>query len=428
MTSYALKLSVPKHLSDAIAASTFYWTSRGQSSFHSSVGPRLGQIGPVPQLNIELVRLAVAVYAADRSTPRGGGGSNWSARDLELTVPVADPAPWQSIETDLSSVIGFLTGDHWSLEFVGSRPARELVSTSVQGVSRVLLLSGGADSAVGALVSRSELGEQLHVLVSHVGATTIAPVQRNVAGLIDTLLPGPSQPHIQIGFRRRSEQPNGFRFADEPSSRSRSLLFIALGLAVAAIESVPLWIPENGFASLNPPLGPERRGSLSTRTTHPAFLGDLARALAQIGVHSEVVNPFTGMTKGEMFTRAAEIVGEAPASELLSATHSCSLTGQRYHRVPIQTHCGVCFGCVVRRAAFIASGLQDRTTYIDATGNPALQTWLAGKAITRSVQDFLRRGIQPRDIASLSLPTGYATADALNLARRASGELARLYT
>ena len=56
---------------------------------------------------------------------------------------------------------------------------------------------------------------------------------------------------------------------------TRSFLFLAFGLAIASMEELPLWIPENGFASLNLPLTADQRGSLSTRTTHPLFLEQL---------------------------------------------------------------------------------------------------------------------------------------------------------
>ena len=113
----------------------------------------------------------------------------------------------------------------------------------------------------------------------------------------------------------------------------------------SAWQSHPERIFLSGFqrmdsASLNPPLGAERRGSLSTRTTHPAFLAGLTRLLDTVGAQSEIVNPFAYQTKGEMFTGIAEQFGTTKASEFLSATHSCGLTGQRSFRVSVRTQCG----------------------------------------------------------------------------------------
>jgi hypothetical protein len=426
MVTYALRLSVPQRIPAEQARTTFFWANDGSDSFEASVGPRLGGLGPVAEPNVEFVRLAALVFAADRSTPRWGGGSNWSQREFDLTIPVVDPARWQAVDDALAAVIGFLTGDQWRLRFVTSRPPKEAVATVQRGARRVVLLSGGADSAIGALLSRADLGDAQQVLVSHIGAKNLAPLQREVASRIEQLVPGSGQAHRQVSFRRRSVQPNGTRFADEPSSRSRSLLFLAFGLAVASIEGVPLWIPENGFASLNPPLGPERRGSLSTRTTHPTFLRDLAGVLRQVSAHADVHNPFEHLTKGELFRRAAELVGEQPAADLLTATHSCGLTGQRSFGVPIRTQCGVCFGCLVRRAAFRASGLLDGSAYIDPSTQPRLAAWLQRNSAERAVRDFLQRGIRAADIAAMPLPPGYAATEAVALCRRAADELRTL--
>ncbi len=219
----------------------------------------------------------------------------------------------------------------------------------------------------------------------------------------------------------------GWRVADEQSTRSRSLLFLALGLAVASVHQVPLWIPENGFASLNPPLGMERLGSLSTRTTHPAFLGDLSSLLNSVGAHGEITNPFSGNTKGEMFRRVADLIGTSAATGFLSTTNSCSHTGQRAFKVSSSTPCGVCFGCVVRRAAFAAAEIPDETQYIDAAGNTKLQAWLDKNSIEEAVRRFVARGVKSRDVIALSLPSSYSAADALDLCQRGSRELGELF-
>ena len=279
MPDFRLQLTVPDLIPESCAKSTFYWPTGASGSFVSTCGPLLGDLGPVAAPNIDFVRVAAAVFAADRSTPRQGGGSDWNRRDIRLTVPVCAPDRWHSVSEELESLLGLLTGDTWGVCFAASPTLEEQVASFVPGAERVVLLSGGADSAIGALRSRREVGQGGHILVSHVGATSIAPTQRRVASAVGELAPGVSQEHLQIRFSRKTRQANGAPFPNEPSSRSRSLLFLAFGLAVASRDGLPLWIPENGFTSLNPPLGPERRGSLSTRTTHPAFLEGLATIL-----------------------------------------------------------------------------------------------------------------------------------------------------
>lgn len=255
----------------------------------------------------------------------------------------------------------------------------------------------------------------------------LAPIQRHVAAEIERLVPGPTQQHVVVHLGRGSQRIDGTSYPSEPTSRSRSLLFLALGLAVASVHQVPLWIPENGFASLNPPLGPERLGSLSTRTTHPAFLQNLAAVLTKAGAHAVIENPFAQSTKGEMYQRVVDLVGGDEASAFLSKTHSCALTGQRAHHISAERSCGICFGCVLRRASFSASGVADLTDYVAPSSDPVVQKWLDGKSVEQPVRNFIRRGVRGRDLATLGLPDNYPLRDALDLCQRGIAELRSLY-
>ena len=423
---YELKLRPRTRGSREDLLATFYWPAEGPSSFLAPFGPRLAAIGAVPPPNIDLVRLALLVSAADRSTIRKVGTTNWSSRDFSLSVPVSDARSWDTVSDELGGLLAFLTGDTWALDFRNTRPPKEqaVKKSNLQGASRVVLMSGGADSALGVLESRRQLNSaESHVLVSHVGLTTLAPIQRRVAETASTIAPGPGQSVQQIRLVRRQQQVDSSKFKTEPSSRSRSFLFLALGLAHASLHKVPLWIPENGFTSLNPPLAPNRRGALSTRTTHPAFLDGLSQILDNVGAHSTIVNPFARMTKGEIFRAAADQFGEAAIGSLLSATHSCGLTGQRAKRISTATQCGVCFGCVVRRASFAAAGLTDTTAYVDPGHSEDLAKWLDHNSVLPDMRRFVRGGVTRRDILSMSLPDSYSLSDARSLCGRGVHEL-----
>jgi 7-cyano-7-deazaguanine synthase in queuosine biosynthesis len=430
MPRFTLRLIAPAaEVTADEAQSSFYWTASGASSFTPGLGPSLGRFGNVPPLNVDLVRIAVAVFAADRTVPRAAGGADWNQRIIDLEVPVSDPGRWSSVEGELSGVLAFLSGDRWALNFNDEQAPQEAVRMEAERPERVVLLSGGADSAIGALLSRSQLTEdQHHILLSHYSANHLAPTQRHLAAELERLVPGPTQRHEVVHLARVTKRADGTNYPDEFSTRSRSFLFLALGLALAAAYEVPLWIPENGFASINPPLGPERRGSLSTRTTHPAFLSGLSDVLARVGAHGVIENPFDRQTKGEMFKWAAGLLGQEQASALLSATYSCSLTGQRAFGISPATSCGVCFGCCLLRASFLASGLQDRTGYIEAGKNAELAKWLAQQSVERQIRNFVARGVRQRDLAALNLPADFKLSEAMDLCQRGIAELRSLYT
>lgn len=423
---YELKLRPRAASSRDDPRETFYWATEGPSSFIAPFGPRLAAIGAVPLLNVDLVRLAALVFAADRSTTRAVGKTNWSSRNFSLTIPVSDARLWNAHSKDLGHVLGFLTGDRWTLNFKNARPPKEHVATAKakQAPARVVLMSGGADSALGVLESRRRLrSDESHALVSHVGLTVLAPIQRKVADIASTIVSGPDQTVSQIRLVRRQYQVDGTKFGMENSTRSRSLLFLALGLAYASIHGVPLWIPENGFASLNPPLAANRRGSLSTRTTHPAFLSGISQIVGSVGAHSTIENPFAHMTKGEMFRTAADQFSYSQLGSFLSATHSCGLTGQRAFGISPTTHCGVCFGCVIRRASFAVSGIVDETEYAHIGYSYRLDEWLGRNSVLPDMRRFVRKRLARRDILAMKLPVGYLLNDACAVCERGMAEL-----
>src|SRR5487761_850387 len=384
----------------------FLWSRSARSSFTGSLSPHLESLGPVNPRNVDLVRIALGVLAADRSVLREGGGASWNTRDLELTVQVDDPAAWSGVAGELAKLVGFLSGDRWVFTFIQA-PADNVEPLPLEEVNyqRAVLLSGGADSAAGALISARQLDEgSSQALVSQYSSTALSPVQQGLVKAVGNYAPKVAQIHHQFHINRGSRRLDGSTFRDEPSTRSRSLLFLALGLAVADRAHAPLWIAENGFASLNPPLGADRRGALSTHTTHPRFLRDLQALIQRVGGHGPIENPFESLTKGEMFALVAKEVGTDAASEYLSATNSCSHTDARYSGAQPGSSCGVCFGCLVRRASFVAAGIPDRTEYLcnDTTGR--FTTFVQQKSIVEPMRDFAMGGIRPRDVMAMSLP------------------------
>ncbi|MGI8483552.1 MAG: hypothetical protein ACR2OU_04740, partial [Thermomicrobiales bacterium] len=150
----------------------FLWSDSASSSFTRGLDPYLKPWGSVKKSNIDFVRIALGVFAADRSVRRRGGGSDWNAREISLTVQVDDPKHWQRNKDHLASLVGFLTGDRWAFAFVS---ASERITVNVKpekdAFSRTVLLSGGADSAAGALLSALQLPQDnSQALVSHLSS------------------------------------------------------------------------------------------------------------------------------------------------------------------------------------------------------------------------------------------------------------------
>ena len=108
---------------------------------------------------------------------------------------------------------------------------------------------------------------------------------------------------------------------------------------------------------------------------------------------------------------------------MLSKTLSCAHTGHKRHGYSILIGCGVCFGCLVRKAAFAAAGLDDRSEYLTNYSDSKLQGYLADKSAERALQLFLEDGMGAADVAAMTLPNSYPGRAALDLCNRAIREL-----
>jgi 7-cyano-7-deazaguanine synthase in queuosine biosynthesis len=426
MSRHTLHLSLPAKALARFGTTNFLWRPVGEpSSFHTTVSPRAEELGVVPDANVELLRMATLAYLVDRTVPRP---RRWT-RELELVVPVFDPDRWRPVDDQVADTLEFLTGDAWEVTFRAKRgAARRRVEREAAQAERVSLFSGGADSLCGLLISL-EQGMIPH-LVSHWDWTIISAAQNRVLNtLARELNVEPTRDVVRIG-RKSSQLGSNAAFPTEDTSRSRSIIFMALGLAAAAVRGAELWVPENGFASLNLPLAPERRGALSTRTTHPRLLDELQSIARAVGINVTIENPFESMTKGEILRRVADAYGDDMAVTVLSSSHSCARSGANYSGFDPSTHCGVCFGCLVRRAAFVGAGLDDQTIYIEeelrADGSRR-RAWIRNRRQDVAAVEYrARRPYEMADVLAASLPGRVLPENALALAKRGADELAQL--
>lgn len=294
--------------------------------------------------------MALGIWAADKLLPRRDAPDAWT-REIVLHLPV--PEAWGALTPDLARVLNFLTGDDWAI-----KPRAARIDLSFQGTwphpwrpQAVALFSGGLDSLTGA-IDLLEEGQRL-ILVSHHDFGQLASVQQGLAAALAQHYPG--RVH-HLGLRLQ------FPEAPELTLRSRSLLYLALGLVTAAAfgEGTPLLVPENGWISLNPPLTGNRLGAYSTRTTHPHFLAQLNSLWPRASLRHPLTNPYQDRTKGEMLLGCRN---PGLLRELFPRTISCSRpVVSRWQRQPAGA-CGYCYPCLMRRAALHRQGWDDGAHY-----------------------------------------------------------------
>lgn len=328
-------------------------------------------------IEADLLAVAGIVYLVDQLVPRSSFSDNWT-RDLSLSIPVANPQLWDSVSEPLADALQFLTGDRWQFIFNGRQlpiyhhRERRLKNKPLRSASTVCLFSGGLDSLVGAIDLLEEQDASI-TLISHYDlGSTAKKAQTNLVNqlrreypwrinLIQARVGGISSIHDSQNVFGRVQNPH----TKETTFRSRSIIFLALGLYVAKQHStettVPLLVPENGFIAFNPPLTDARMGSCSTKTTHPVFLDKFQSVVGQLGIPNEIRNPLVNKSKGEVLTQA---LNENLVQELAPLSISCAHPTRRqgWYRRDVM-HCGYCIPCLIRRASLHQISLDEGTDY-----------------------------------------------------------------
>jgi len=326
------------------------------SMYRSDGRPGISKVGTGLQRNVvragilpdvrswDFSTFALAASAADLAVSRSTSADGWT-RVINLTVALVEPEPFTRIASKLQEMLRFLTGDFWHLNFTDGADAPPLsTAPKVFDADCVSLLSGGVDSLVGAI----DLTTQGHspLFVSQI-AKGDALTQRRYANRL-----GASERHLQWNHNIQLVHPT------ERSTRGRSIVFFAFAaIAASALRGgtapVMVFVPENGFISLNVPLNPGRAGSLSTKTTHPVFMDRLQEVWSALGLRGQLVRPYAFKTKGELM---AECNDQGLLTGLVGQSTSCGRFGYYGY-----THCGRCVPCLVRRSSFLSAGIPDST-------------------------------------------------------------------
>jgi 7-cyano-7-deazaguanine synthase in queuosine biosynthesis len=297
----------------------------------------------------DLLSIALSVVTADYAGIREKSPDGWT-REFELDISVSDPVFWNAQAEELAQAVGFLTTDRWRFRFYGGGmlPVPPKPATRPDA-DCIVLLSGGLDSLVGAIDLAASGKRPLAVSQTVRGdAAKQVDFAAHIAGGLS---------HLQLNHNVHAPG------IEEASQRARSLIFIAFGVMAATSlgnyhdgGSIDLFLCENGFIAINPPLTGARLGSLSTRTAHPHYLRSLQRLLDHAGLRVEIRNPYTTVTKGEMLRSCAD-------QTLLKSQAARSTSCGRFQRFNYR-HCGRCIPCQVRRAAFGAWAVPDATDYV----------------------------------------------------------------
>jgi len=314
----------------------------------------------VPPRLVDLLELAAYVFSADCSTPRGTQWSegdtkeSWS-RDFAFVLPVRDLEFWTrpKITSLIVELLTFLSDDRYWFRFVPlahDRYRQEYLRLGnfedwlFYAPERVLMFSGGLDSLAGA-VETAKSGRKA-ILVSHRPVSTMSARQKKLFRELQNSFPDQFI-HVPVWINKQQD------LGKEPTQRTRSFLFAALGTVVAhSIKAGGVRFFENGVVSLNLPVADEVLRSRASRTTHPKTLYLLQSLCMAIADRNLVIdNPYLYKTKTEVL----DVLSRSGVPNLIAQTCSCA---HSIFKPRTQWHCGTCSQCIDRRFAVIAAGLQ----------------------------------------------------------------------
>jgi len=331
-------------------------TAFGQQNFVANYSPLAdGLSRQLVARELDWIETIIHLFAIDLACARGEGDLEW-ARSITAHVPVRDPAYWSTKANTIESIFGDFTYDRLKLHFEDDPDplaAPRQSATAFEPFDCVALLSGGVDSFVGAAALQDD--KRIPLCISHVAAGAIGAAQTAVAGALSSV----GGPLKRVGITVRKHGPS---FPNpESSQRSRSFMFLAAALLVAAVEQVEdVFINENGVMAIHLPMTSARLGSLSTHTASPVTVERVGQLAADVlGSPLNIGNNLLAETKPEVVERGCQL-GHRDA---LQQTVSCWAIGRTAR------HCGVCAPCLMRRISFETHGVPDAVYLTDAFGD-----------------------------------------------------------
>ncbi|MEG1958001.1 MAG: Qat anti-phage system QueC-like protein QatC [Lachnospiraceae bacterium] len=315
----------------------------------------------IPEVYEDLFVIGISVFALDKRISRRKFTDCWT-RDISVSIPVLCYEQWSGTETQWNKTLGFLTGDKWNIQFrqckkqYSQRENPNRVHLELDKCNCVSLFSGGLDSFCGAI---KLLEDGLSPCL--VGHNEYPKLRKKQQEFVNTFQSIYAEQNVKfVSFSANSRAPKTIEGeklkVTENTSRGRSLLFLCAALSIAGIlgEDIPVYIPENGFIGLNIPLTNGRKGTCSTRTTHPFFLSGLKDILQTVGITNPLRNFFAYSSKREI----VNLVKDKEAfkkhyMDTISCSHPCLARWNKKGHNEYPVNCGYCYPCLIRKSSLI---------------------------------------------------------------------------
>lgn len=389
------------------------------------IWPKLTEV-PIKSIYEDLAIIALSIFAIDKRVSRWYTSDKWT-REIEVSIPVINYEKWISTVSLWNETLSFLTGDRWRINFrqttkrYGNYSSNRKKYIDVKDCTCVSLFSGGLDSFCGAIKLLSE-GESV-CFIGHNEYPKLASKQEYLKNTMQLVYPNQ---HIEfLGFTANSRAPykgEEILSGSENTSRGRSLLFLSIAVSIAGIigDSTPVYIPENGFIGLNIPLTNNRKGTCSTRTTHPFFIKKYNQVLEMVGINNHIINFFAYKTKREIVNLVKENkVFKQGVGMTISCSHPCLPRWNKNGDKSYPKNCGYCYPCLIRKSSLLGLNVEEEYSYdsltLDFLKNADLKKIKVNDAIAIINSVYRYNHIDDDELRRLIKCTGPLTTDEINM-------------
>lgn len=309
----------------------------------------------------DLFVIGISIFALDKRINRRLFKDCWT-REISVSIPVLNENVWNKTKNWWNKILCFLTGDIWDVNFrqcfkqYSKRDNPNRIHLHIEKCDCVSLFSGGLDSYCGA-VKLLEDGKS-PCLIGHNEYPKLRKKQQEFVDCFQSIYD--NQMVKFISFSANSRAPKDMQgkklVGAENTSRGRSLLFLSAAISIAGIlgDTVPVYIPENGFIGLNIPLTNSRKGTCSTRTTHPYFIKGLQDILQSVGIRNPIINFFAFSSKREIVDSVKDTKAfKTHYMDTISCSHPCLARYNKKGHNEYPINCGYCYPCLIRKSSLI---------------------------------------------------------------------------
>lgn len=312
-----------------------------------------------PPIAIDLIELAIIVYAVDRSIQPVRN----SYCSVHVTVPVRSPDKLmeESVHIQLAEILHWYTGYEWIFQFEKRSVSRRETEIPQMFDWReldkpvdVALWSGGLDCLAGLYNRAIENDDREFVLCGTGNNSRIHALQKRVI----SLLPQRIAQRVKLSQIRYGIKCISGQLPKSPRLRSRGFTFMLIGAICAHLEGRNvLQVYENGIGAINLRFRESEIGVNHAHSVHPLSLMLIGQWLTHVlGKSVRIENPYLFWTKAQM----CEVFLKQDALSIAFTTQTCD----RMHRKPDAKQCGRCSSCILRRHAFAALDIHDQTSYV----------------------------------------------------------------